>query len=556
MSEQEKIIFGIDLGTTYSCIAYVDEYGKPVIIPNTEGFRTTPSVVQFDGTERVVGKVAKESAVLYAGQVVELIKRHMGEANWRFPYNGVDYTPEEISSYILRKLALDAEQQLGHSVTDVVITCPAYFGVAQREATKKAGEIAGFKVWEIINEPTAAAIMYGLQEERDQVVLIYDLGGGTFDITVIEIKGNAIRVVATGGDHNLGGRNWDESVVLYLADKWMEETGSTDTPTDSKETLQDLWMKAESAKWTLSQRQETTVPVSHAGQRVGVKLTREKFDELTDKWLEQTIMFTRATMEEARKRGYHTFDQILLVGGSTRMPQVKARLEKEFNLPLKIFDPDEAVAKGAAVYGHKLLIDQKIQYEVAKELHALPEEIEVAEAPTAAVKRAQEKVALESGMKLSAVQNYSEISVTNVSSHSFGVIVWERDPATRREREVISNLIRVNDPVPASPMKTFGTYEANQDAVELKIVESTLSEETVEDLTAGEQLGEALLPLPMKLPAGSPIEVAFELNREGRLHIAGRDPRSGSVIEATFQTKHVASEEEIQAAKGRRVVIS
>jgi molecular chaperone DnaK (HSP70) len=267
-------------------------------------------------------------------------------------------------------------------------------------------------------------------------------------------------------------------------------------------------------------------------------------------------MFTKATMEEARKRGYSSFDQILLVGGSTKMPQVKTRLEQEFGLPLKVFDPDEAVAKGAATYGYKLLIDQKIQHELAKELHVSPEEVNIEEASTVAVQRAQEKVARAGGMKLSAVQNFSEISVTNVSSHSFGVIVWQRDPITRDEKEVIANLIQVNDPVPASPTKTFGTYEANQEAVELKIVENTIPEEIVEDLTVGEQLGEALLSLPIKLPAYSPIEVTFELNREGRLHITGRDPKSGSIIEATFQTQHIASEEEIQAAKSRRVVVS
>jgi molecular chaperone DnaK len=231
VSNQEVApIFGIDLGTTYSCIAYVDEFGKSVIISNSEGDRTTPSVVQFEENNRVVGKEAKNSAVLNPSQVVEMVKRHVGESNWRFGYNGTEYTAEEISSYILRKLVEDAEQSLGFSVKDVVITCPAYFGIAQRDATAHAGEIAGLNVREVINEPTAAAIMYGLQNEQDQVVLVYDLGGGTFDITVIEISAGAITVIATGGDHNLGGRNWDEAVVRYLAEQWKRETGSSDDP--------------------------------------------------------------------------------------------------------------------------------------------------------------------------------------------------------------------------------------------------------------------------------------------------------------------------------------
>src|SRR5437588_6510685 len=320
MTNQDISIFGIDLGTTYSCIAYVDEYGKAVVIPNSEGDRTTPSVVQFEGDNRVVGKEAKNSAVLNPLQVVEMVKRHMGEADWRFEYNGTEYTAAEISSYILRKLADDAEQYLGHPVKEVVITCPAYFGIAQRDATAHAGVIAGFDVKEVINEPTAAAIMYGLQNEQDQVVLVYDLGGGTFDITVIEIKGGAITVVATGGDHHLGGRNWDEAVVMYLAEQWKAETGSNDDPTDSEESLQDLWGKAEQAKWALTARQETKVVVTHAGQRAGVTLHRDKFNELTANLLERTIDFTRSTMEAAKARNYTHFDQILLVGGSTKMP--------------------------------------------------------------------------------------------------------------------------------------------------------------------------------------------------------------------------------------------
>ena len=364
MIGQDTIVFGIDIGTTYSRIANVDEFGQPVVLTNAEGQRTTPSVVYFDGEDRIVGEEAKNSAVVYPDQVVELVKRHMGEEGWRFHYEGIDYTPEEVSSYILRKLAADVKERLGTEVTDVVITCPAYFGINQREATAKAGEIAGFKVWEVLNEPTAAAVMYGVQKEHDQIVLVYDLGGSAFNTTVLEIRENAIKVIATGGDHYLGGRNWDESMVLCLAEKWMELTGYMENPADSLETLQDLVLKAERAKWILSARQEATVSVSHEGQRIAVKLTRDKFDELTASYLERTIMFTKDTMDEARKRGYTHFDQILLVGGSSRMPQVRARLEQEFSLPIQLLDPDEAVVKGAAIYAQKLMIDEKIKYQL------------------------------------------------------------------------------------------------------------------------------------------------------------------------------------------------
>jgi molecular chaperone DnaK len=549
VSNQDTTVFGIDLGTTYSCIAYVDEYGKPVVVPNSEGDRTTPSVVQFEGNNRVVGKEAKNSAVLNPSQVVEMVKRSMGEADWRFNYNGTDYTAEEISSYILRKLADDTEQYLGRPVKDVVITCPAYFGIAQREATARAGQLAGFNVREIINEPTAAAVMYGLQNEQDQVVLVYDLGGGTFDITVIEIKGGSVRVIATGGNHYLGGRNWDEAVVIYLAEKWKEETGSSEEPTDSIETQQDLWMKAETAKWALTAKQETKVVITHAGQRVGVTLAREKFNELTSGLLENTITYTRSTIEEAKERGFSHFDQILLVGGSTKMPQVSERLNAEFHIPLKVFEPDEAVAKGAAVYGYKLLIDQKIQYEIAEKTGKAPEEVDISKASPDVVRKAIASVAEDSGLKLGAVKKYVETKVTNVASHSFGIVVTTEDFG--RQKEVISNLVILNDPLPITQTKTYGTLEANQETVELRIMENSEKSHRVDDLTVAEEIGNAVLPLPPRLPVRSPIEVIISLNREGRLHITGREPTSSKTIEATIETNRGMSESEFQEAKAR-----
>src|SRR2546421_876617 len=555
MSTQETVVFGIDLGTTYSCIAYVDEYGKPEVIANEEGERTTPSVVLFeDANERVVGKVAKESAVLYPTKVVQMVKREMGKENCAFACDGLPFSAEEISSYILRKLAKDTETQLGRPVTDVVITCPAYFGIAEREATANAGKIAGLNVREVINEPTAAAIVYGLQNEQDQVVLVYDLGGGTFDITVIEIKVGTITVVATGGDHNLGGKDWDGVVVEYLAQQWMNETGSSDDPTNSEETMQDLWLRTESAKRTLSAKQETSVPVTHAGQRKGITLTRDKFNELTNNLLERTIDFTKSTIEAAKSRGYTHFDQILLVGGATRMPQVQERLKADFNIPLKVHDPDESVAKGAAIYAQKLMLDQKIQYKIAELTGTKIDSVDTSRVSEQVMERAQQEVARDSGLKIGMVKKYTEMEVTNVASHSFGIVAID----ARTNSEVISNLVRVNQPVPAFQTKTFHTLEVGQREAELKVMENGYDTNAVNDITAGEEIGNAMLSLPAGMPINAPIEVTFELNREGRLHVIGREPRSNAIIQVTIQTKRGMSEEEVEQAKKRanRVAIS
>lgn len=547
MSDQNSIVFGIDLGTTYSCIAYVDEYGKAIVVPNKENSHTTPSVILFEGESRIVGDEAKNSALLYPEHVVEMVKRHMGEPDWRFSYDGKEYSPEEISSYILRKLANDTEEALNIPVKEVVITCPAYFGIAQREATARAGEIAGLKVREIINEPTAAAITYGLQNEQDQVVLVYDLGGGTFDITVIEIKNGKIEVIATGGDHHLGGRDWDEAVVGYFAEQWQQETGSPEDPIESPDTLQAFWIEAEKAKLSLTSRIETKRALAHAGQYAKVTLTRDKFNELTRGLLDRTILFTKMTMDDARQRGYSQFDQILLVGGSTHMPQVSERLERDFCIPVRRFDPHEAVAKGAAMYGQKLFLDQQV-LDKAAEIGGEPAgAIDPSDIKSTVLEQAQIEVARESGLRLKTVEQLFKTKITNVASHSFGIF------ATPKEREAISNLVLANDPLPVSQMRRYGTLEANQQNVELRVMETSERASLVEqqNYTSEAEIGLAVLQLPPGLPANTPIEVTFELNEQGRLHLVGHEPRSGAIVEATFEVKGGISQTELQEAKAR-----
>jgi molecular chaperone DnaK len=553
----EKTIFGIDLGTTYSCIAYIDEYGKAVIIPNQEHSLTTPSVVLFDGEDCVVGEEAKNSALLNPECVVEMVKRHMGEANWRFTNassnsTADEYTPEEISSYILRKLVNDAQEALDMPVKDVVITCPAYFGIAQREATARAGEIAGLTVHEIINEPTAAAITYGLQQEHDQVVLVYDLGGGTFDVTVIEIKAGAITVVATGGDHNLGGRNWDEAIVVYLASQWQKETGSREDPLESPDTLQELWLKAEKAKWSLTAKARTKVIVSHAGKQVKVDLTRKQFEELTAGLAERTTLFTQLTLDEAKARGFAQIDQILLVGGSIRMPQISEHLANTFHLPLRLFEPDEAVAKGAAMYGQKLLLGEQVHSRVAELTETALRDLDLKKIDATVLERAQNDVARDLGIKEQTVKKLTNTLVTNVTSHSFGILAM-MDYGTPRQREVIENLMVVNDPLPTFRIQTFGTLETNQPRVELRIMENSEKTSIVEPelFTPEAEIGKIILALPPGLAANSPIEVTFELNQQGRLHVIGYEARSDTRVEAIFETRGGLTGEEFEQVKSR-----
>lgn len=536
MPEHMSTVFGIDLGTTYSCIAHIDEYGRPVTIANFEGDRTTPSVVYFEGQNRVVGKEAKNNAVLYPDQVVEMVKRQMGKRDWRFFCDGAEYSAEEISSYILRKLVNDAEASLDVKITDVVITCPAYFGINEREATAKAGEIAGLNVRSIINEPTAAAIAYGLHEDNDQTVLVYDLGGGTFDITMIDIRGNEINVIATGGDHNLGGRNWDEIIVNYLAEQWKIATGLAEDPLDDLATAQDLFGRAEDAKKALSAKEKTEVAVMHAGRRERITLTREKFEELTSNLLERTIEYTHSMLKEAERKGFTHFTQILLVGGCSKMPQVSERLCKEFGLEPRIFDPDEAVAKGAAWYGQKLAIGDMIKTKIdAWGWDETPE----------ATLRAQQEVADEMGYTLPNVQAYTSRTFTNVTSRSFGVVSLDRN-----RHEGVSNLIRVNTSLPATTTQRFGTVDNNQENAEIRIMETINPAERVE-VEDCEEIGNAMLDLPSGLPSNSPIEITFTLDEQGRLQAIARELSANRVVQVEIETARVISQEELEEAKNR-----
>ncbi|WP_234123102.1 Hsp70 family protein [Clostridium hydrogenum] len=541
-------VYGIDLGTTYSCISYVDEYGRPVVVPNAENERITPSVVFFDADNVIVGDVAKENSKMYPEDVVSFVKRSMGDENFYFEHEGKSYHAEEISSFILRKLALDAENILGEKITDVVVTCPAYFGINEREATRLAGEIAGLNVRGILNEPTAAAIAYGMDSEENKVVLVYDLGGGTFDVTMIDINKDSIKVICTGGDHNLGGKDWDDALIAYMANQYKEITGKDEDILEDKETCQELQLLAEKVKKTLSQREKAPISINYEGERAKIEITREKFDELTYDLLQRTISLTDEMLEEAKKKNYSNFDEILLVGGSTRMPQVENKIKEKYGVEVKVFDPDEAVSKGAALYGWKLSVNdeliKKISMETGETIEDVKQSIDENKISENIVEKAAKQVADDTGYTLSSVKA-SNMRVVNVVSKSFGVVTYNNEG-----REVIYNLILKNSEVPAEFTERFGTHDENQENVLVRVVEDELNDRVIEK-EYGQEIGKAELELPENLPANSPIDITFKLNAEGRLEITAVEAVEKREVKTSIETSSVIKGEELEEAKKR-----
>ena len=540
-----KYIFGIDLGTTYSCIAYVDETGRATVVNNQEGDNTTPSVVNFASpTQVVVGQVAKENAVIDPNNTVSLVKTLMGKSNFAINYNGEDLSPEVVSSYILRKLAEDAGKNLDTEVKDVVITCPAYFGTEERTATKNAGKIAGLNVIEVISEPTAAALYYGCaKEQEEKTILVYDLGGGTFDVTIMRIGAGKIEVICSDGTHDLGGKNWDNALMEYLANEFYS---ATDFKGDFDEyDQQGLRLKAEAAKKQLSTREEVPVMLDAAGLRARITITRETFEQITEVLLNESIEKTDAAIAAAAEKGY-TVDEILLVGGSTRMPQVTKALVAKYGIEPKVLEPDEAVAKGAAIYA---LGAYELKCQMWKEKVEAGEVDLTDETVKEELENYQEEATVSttvipglSGKKMSEV-----ITVATTKSYALKVLV--------SGEEKCCNMIIKNVPMEGgsvSVTKQFGTVDDNQENAELVVFESDIDTEyyPVEEEYI---LGTCTLELPGNLPAGAPIQVTFTLNKEGILEVSGRDMTTGREIHATMQAPAgtTMSKEEVEAAKAK-----
>ncbi|QST01987.1 Hsp70 family protein [Pontibacillus sp. ALD_SL1] len=544
-----KKVYGIDLGTTYSCISYMDEHNKAVVLSNSEGERITPSVVYFEdiGEDKpnvVVGTAAKESSKLYPNDVVSFIKRQMG-TDIPFYHGDENYRPEEVSAYVLRKLVQDAAESTGEDIEDVVITVPAYFGVNEREATKRAGEIAGLNVIGLIPEPTAAAVAYGMTKEDDKKVLVYDLGGGTFDVTLIDISQESIEVVVTGGDHNLGGKDWDDAIISYLVDQYKEQTGSDEDILEDEETAQQLQLSAESAKKTLSSRNKAPIRFNHGAESVRVELTREKFEEITEHLLQRTIELTNLMLEEAKKKGEGAdqVDEIILVGGSTRMPQIEARLTQEFNVQLTVFDPDESVAKGAALYGMQRSLQDWVKTR-AQEINESTGGGSSEDTAKAEEQAIDELANIAPAIGPGSIESNIKRAIKNVTSKSFGIIA-----IVDGERKVV-NLVKKNDSLPSVITQSFGTLEADQETALLEVMENELSDENVE-IDNAVNIGEAVLELPHGLPEGAPISVKFVLNEDGRLEVTGVELTNNGQVNATLETSSIITLEEVEEAKVR-----
>ncbi|HIP29688.1 MAG TPA: VWA domain-containing protein [Sulfurospirillum arcachonense] len=343
-------VVGIDLGTTNSEIAYIDEYNKPVVIPNKDGNNITPSVICFDGNSIIIGEEAKELQALGTYDIAAFFKRQMGDETFTFYSNGVDYTATELSAMILKKLKDDAEFFLGKKISDAVITVPAYFKEKERQSTIDAGKKAGLNVLQVINEPTAAAVAYGLKNSSNQTVLVYDLGGGTFDVTIMKIQKNVIKILNSTGDHHLGGKDWDDKIISYLSQQFEEEFGVD--PLQDSESVADLLIRAEEAKKQLTKRMSTNISISYDGMKGRYTLTRAIFDDLTADLMERTVSLTQQALDDIELNSLD-IDNILLVGGSTRMPMVHDFIEERFfKKPLIGVNVDEAVALGASIVAY------------------------------------------------------------------------------------------------------------------------------------------------------------------------------------------------------------
>ncbi len=514
-------VYGIDLGTTYSAIARISDLGAPEIINNFEGDQTTPSAVFFEGPgSAIVGKEAKNAAVTDPDNACLLIKKQMGT---EFPqdFAGETYTPEAISALILRELVKSANQESGTEISKVVITVPAYFGVQEREATRQAGQMAGLDVIGIVTEPVAAALSIGARSETAETIMVYDLGGGTFDTTVMKVDSGKVEVLAVDGNRVLGGADWDRALIDLIAERFVAESGfEDDDPRHDEEFMLDLALKAEELKKSLSKKDNAVIRPSYGGERASVEVTRLDFETATAHLLNQTIEIAERTVQSAQeKEPGLTIDRVLLVGGSSRMPMVRTALKDRLGWDAQDTEFDLAVAKGAAIYG---------QAAVDEVLSTGDEEQSVAVADDA-VRRPY------------FPGSAATLEISNVLSRGVGMKFW-RD--ANDEEGYISFFAHVNDKIPFTPEPTKGyTNVDNQQAVAIMMYQQ--SGETESEVVADNVLlKETDLSLPAGLSKDSEIDIYADITSEGVVKLRVVDPVSGNEtqLEATVS---VLSEDQV-----------
>jgi len=515
--------YGIDLGTTHSCIAHMDETGRPSVIKSALGEDTTPSAVYFESAQSVVvGRAARDAARLEPDKVAQLVKRDMG-TDAEYTYLGERHTPETISALILRELARTAAEHTGEQVRDVVITIPAYAGVAEREATRRAGQIAGLNVLDVLVEPVAAALHYQAATSSAAAgtrnILVYDLGGGTFDCTVITLADRTISVVATDGDHALGGADWDDRLAQYLSQKFREAAPNAGDPLDDTYGAQDLITSAEDVKQALTGRESVDALVVFGADRASVTVTRQAFEELTSALLERTIALTGKVLAAARERGADTIDKVLLVGGMSKMPCVARRLAETFPElpPAELNDPDQAVAKGAAIYGQK----KELESYVISDLVArgkLGEGQSITEANPVDLHKAAADAASEYGLASTAVADLVQTRVSNVTSRGFGVIVLDRETSS----EYVDFLAHANDALPITIAETYYTNVDDQHAVQIQVAEQATSVES-DRLADNKIIIEGQIDdIPAGYPRGTPVQVTFAMGTDQTIEVTAR----------------------------------
>lgn len=501
MSGTQPRAVGIDLGTTYSVVAHLDERGRPVSLVNAEGDLTTPSVVLLDGQDVVVGKEAVKALATDAPRIAECAKRDLGQRMYHKTLNGHQFPPEVLQAWTLKKLKDDARRQIG-DFQQVVITVPAYFDEVRRKATQDAGYIAGLEVLDIINEPTAAAVSFGFQQgflnphgeaHAPQTVLVYDLGGGTFDVTVMRIQGTDFVALSTDGDVQLGGRDWDMRLVGYMADEFVRAYNLD--PRGDACAMGRLWQECEEAKRTLTGRRKATLAFHYQGQALRLEVTREKFQEMTRDLLDRTQFTTRQALRAA-ELDWGSIDRILLVGGSSRMPMVTEMLRQlSGKEPDASVSPDEAVAHGAA---------------------------------------------LQAGLILSKLQGRrAAFQIKNVNSHSLGVV--GTDPQTQRKRNAV--LIPRNTPLPVKAKRVFKTQQDGQRSIVVPIVEG--ESPSPEACTP---IGSCVIrDLPPNLPARTPVSVYFRYGADGRLTVVIKVGDSDIELRQEITRENSLSQQDLDA---------